>query len=287
MRIKIDKPTPFLEVRVKDASLDPSLMAVCAGYECGEWRERQLCKHIVKWLPEFALKYSEYSTISGANAVEKIINAAKSIYETEKFKSRGEFGEILLHIILRQEFNTFPAISKYYFKDSRNETVKGFDAVHVVKKNGSLELWLGEVKFYKEISGAISAVIQELEEHTSRNYLRDEFIAITNKLDSSWPLAEEFKELISQNRSLDQIFDDICIPVMLSYDSNVINDHNRVTDEFITKLEAEVKINYTRFCDRNPLKTLKVHLILFPLKSKEDFQISLNETLKKWQNLDD
>ena len=36
----------------------------------------------------------------------------------------------------------FTAISKVFFKDSPNDTVKGFDAVHVVESLDGLELWL-------------------------------------------------------------------------------------------------------------------------------------------------
>ena len=75
-----------------------------------------------------------------------------SIYQSENFKSRGEFGELLLHAIIRETYNTIPAISKIYYKDGPNETVKGFDAVHVVVTDDTLELWLGEVKFYNNIS---------------------------------------------------------------------------------------------------------------------------------------
>ena len=31
-------PEPFLEVRIHKTDLDPNLLAVCAGYELGEWR---------------------------------------------------------------------------------------------------------------------------------------------------------------------------------------------------------------------------------------------------------
>src|SRR3712207_6996007 len=59
---------------------------------------------------------------------------------SEKYSKRGEFGELLLHSVIRDVFHSEPAISKIFFKDSANDTVKGFDAVHVVEVEGSLEL---------------------------------------------------------------------------------------------------------------------------------------------------
>ncbi|EXE12703.1 hypothetical protein J559_3000 [Acinetobacter sp. 983759] len=154
-------PEPFLEVRIHKTDLDPNLLAVCAGYELGEWRETQFANHVMQWLPEFALNYQEVRSMSAHNAVALLQKAARSIYQTDKFQSRGEFGELILHIILRQCFKTTPAISKIFFKDSRNDTVKGFDSVHVVYDGSTLDLYLGEVKFYTNINRAISDVITE------------------------------------------------------------------------------------------------------------------------------
>jgi hypothetical protein len=159
-------PAPLLKVRVSDFEAEPWLVAMCAGYENGEWREDQLIEHAMEWLPEFSLKYSEWSSLGAANAVKLVRKAAKAIYNTENFKSRGEFGELFLHMILRQVFGTIPAICKMHYKDSRNDTVKGFDCVHVVSKEEVLELWIGEVKFYKKINAAIRDVVKELFEHT-------------------------------------------------------------------------------------------------------------------------
>ena len=155
-------PTPFLEVRVHRLDLAPGLTGLCAGYEQGAWRDDQLAGHLMKWIPEFALKHSEREALNSATAVEMMQQAAKNIFATDKYSRRGEFGELLLHVAIRQCFDTLPAISKIYYKDGPNETVKGFDAVHVVTTGADLELWLGEVKFYEDLSTAISHVVAEL-----------------------------------------------------------------------------------------------------------------------------
>lgn len=43
---------------------------------------------------------------------------AKIELEKMPFKNRGEFGEIILHFLLRDFKNTIPLVSKVYFKDS-------------------------------------------------------------------------------------------------------------------------------------------------------------------------
>ncbi len=278
-------PKPLLEVRVEQLDPPPGLLAVCAGYENGKWRADQLARHLMEWLPEFALKYSEWSGLGAHNALDLIVRAAKSLYASPKFKQRGEFGEVLLHAILRQRFKTLPAIAKYFYKDSRNDTVKGFDAVHVVASPTTLELWLGEVKFYDRSSVAIAHVVAELQAHVDRDYLRDEFAAITNKIDNDWPHAERLKKLLHPHTSLDDIFDSVCIPVLLTYDSKAIADHTRVTAQFKRDFETEVRKVHASFISKPIPQTLTIQLILLPLQSKASLLAALDDTLKKWQSL--
>lgn len=138
------------------------------------------------------------------------------MYESEKFKSRGEFGELFLHAPIRQVFASLPAISKIYCKSAINDTVKGFDAVHVVGPPEDMELWLGGAKFYSDYADAVRDVVAELKKHTQTNYLRDEFLLIRGKIDSKWPQAKNLQELLSDNRSLDDVFSRVCLPVLLT-----------------------------------------------------------------------
>ena len=124
------RPDRFFEVRFRLES-KLGLTAVCAGYELREWRNKQLAGHLIKYLPEFALSYSERQRIGAHNAAEMLAQAAKSVYMSEKYRKRGEIGELLLHVICAEVFQAYPAITKYSYKDSANNTVKGFE------KNGS------------------------------------------------------------------------------------------------------------------------------------------------------
>jgi hypothetical protein len=282
-------PTPFLEVRVHELEPPPGVTGLCAGYEQKVWREKQLASHLMKWLPEFALKHSELEALGAQNAVELLAKAAKSIYSSPKYQNRGEFGELLLHVALRQCFKTLPAISKYFYKDSRNDTVKGFDAVHVVASDTGLELWLGEVKFYDDISRAISDVIGEIEEHLDRDYLRNEFAAITNKIDEKWAHAEKLKKLLHPDTSLDQVFDCVCVPALLTYDSPVISAFSETSVEYQTRFAQEIRDNHQSFSAKLSKKQLpdrlRVHLFLLPLREKASLLAALDEVLKRVQEI--
>jgi hypothetical protein len=277
-------PQPFFTVRAEDLINSPSVRGLCIGYESERWRAKELATHMMEWLPEFALDYTEQASVNVGSAARALRNAALRVYQTDKFKKRGEFGELLLHIAVRHCFNTIPAISKIYYKDSVNTTVKGFDCVHVVDAAASLELWLGEVKFYEDISKAIGDVVKELAAHTNEDYLRREFAAITSKIDDKWPHAGRLKKLLDSNTSLDQVFDAMCVPVLLTYNSKTINGHKKVTAAYINAFEAEVKTHHQLFSGKQ-LPKVRIHLFLVPLKDKAEVLKELDKGLKAWQNI--
>lgn len=276
---------PFFNIIVhKDDEL-PNLHGICAGFENRMWRKDQLVDYLFEYLPEFALTHTEFLNFNGENAVAKIRQVVASIYQSEKFKSRGEFGELLLHAIVRETYNSIPAISKIYYKDGPNETVKGFDAVHVVATEDSLELWLGEVKFYKSIAGAIHDVVEELKQHIEVRYIKNEFMAIANKIDNSWPHAEKLKSLLNPHTSLDDVFSNTCIPVLLTYDSAILANHTQKCDEYITEISEEFIKLHENFSEKLGAFPLTIHLFLLPLNTKEELTKSLENKLKIWQSL--
>ena len=276
---------PFFNIIIHKDDTFPDLYGVCAGFESRQWRKEQLVDYLFEYLPEFALTYSELGNLTSENMVAKMRQVAASIYQSEKFKNRGEFGELLLHAIIREIYDTIPAISKIYYKDGPNETVKGFDAVHVIVTDKALELWLGEVKFYNNISNAISDVIEELNQHIKTRYVRNEFIAITNKIDTKWPHANILKTLLHPNTSLDDVFSNTCIPVLLTYDSTILAKYDNKCDEYIQEISEEFQRFHKNFCDKLGEFPLTIHLFLFPLNTKAKLINSLESKLKIWQSL--
>ncbi len=239
---------------------------------------------MLHWLPEFALTFGEWSDLGAHNAVELLGAAARSIYMSPKYNARGEFGELLLHVMLLQHFKSITAISKYYYKDSANDTIKGFDAVHVVQNGSNWELCLGEVKFYKDFGAAVRDVCEELlVEHTARDYLRSEFTAITREVDKSWPEARYLIALLNANASLDQIFSRVCIPVLLTYDSSTVVTHSSCTVDYQAAFEAEVRANQVFFAERVPRVLVVVRLLLLPIENKDRLVKLMDEALKKCQ----
>jgi len=263
----------------------PALTGLCAGFEREDWRAAALADYLMESLPEFCLTHSEFAAMTGTSAVQLLRQAASRVYTTDKFRNRGEFGELLLHVVLRDIFGTLPAITKIYYKDAANDTVKGFDAVHVVPTQEGLELWLGEVKFYEDARKAIRDVVKELQKHTQTQYLRSEFVAITNKLDPNWPHSERLKALLHERVSLDQVFEAVCFPVLLTYDGPVIARHVRHSGEYLAEVTEELVALHQQFRESNLPAGVRIHLVLIPLKTKIRLIEKLDEKLRAWQTI--
>ncbi|MFN4769431.1 MAG: DUF1837 domain-containing protein [Candidatus Kapaibacterium sp.] len=277
------KPAPFLKIRVHDVAARPSITGLCVGYERGDWRASQFARHIIEWLPEFTLKHAELTDMNSGNAVQLIRDAAKRVYKSRKFKNRGEFGELFLHAAIREVFDSHPAISKIYYKSARNETVKGFDAVHVVGTADALELWLGEAKFYEDINAAVREVVTELAAHTETNYLRDEFLLIKGKIDPTWPHAKALENLLAENKSLDDVFSSACIAVLLTYNSECLEMHTKCDAAYKTAFEAEIRKHHSLFVGKALPNDVTIHLILLPLHTKKRLLAELDDKLKNLQ----
>lgn len=274
----------FLKLIVH-SEVDPcGITALCGGFELKKWRYSQFAEWLFdEHMLDFALKYSEFNLVEGKTAPKKLREAAKIIFQTDNIKS-GEFGELLIHGILKEVYNTIPAISKMYFKDGPNEIIKGFDAVHIIAHENELELWLGEVKFYTEFKSAVRDVIAEIEAHFEKDYLRNEFAAVINKIDREFPFYDKLTKLLDRNTSLDEIFKSICVPVLLTYNSKITSAHKEFNDAYITKILAEIQTHHTDFSNKVRCP-VKIHLFLLPLESKEKLARTLLDKLAAWQKI--
>jgi hypothetical protein len=280
-----EKPASFLEVRVHDVSDSSALRGLCCGFESEVFRNEQLAKWMFNYLPDFALRFSEVDTHGPGLWVERLRAAAHNVYATDDFGSRGEFGELLLHAVCRDLYDAEPAVSKLYYKDGPNETVKGFDCVHaVLGEDGALELLLGEVKFYTSIQGAMTDVAKELRDHFEHDdYLKAEFVAITRKLDEKWPHSAALAKLLHENTSLDQILERVRVPVLLTYESSVVAAHTRATEQYVAAFVAEVRKLRGQFWNRALPARVVIDLILVPLHEKTDLVAALTRHLEAWK----
>lgn len=91
----------------------------------------------------------------------------------------GFFGEVLLHCVLKLFFKTDTLISKGYFFDPLTKgEARGYDAYHLIERNGTVGLWFGETKFHVSYTNAINDVLKKIKSSLSDSYLSTNLLAI-------------------------------------------------------------------------------------------------------------
>jgi len=156
---------------------------------------------------------------------------------------RGEFEELILHLLLRDFHNTIPLLSKVYFKDSLGHAVHGFDAVHIEPTTKTL--WLGESKLYTSGKAGLKALITDIEEHFKSDYLTSEFMLISKKLTQidNIPDKDYWLDLISKSKKLIDQLNTINIPLLCTYHCDLFTAHTDENNQiFIDEYIKEMRL---------------------------------------------
>lgn len=275
----IQYPDPFLEIRVDHLDLPLPIRGLCAGYEGGVWRSSQLADHLFNWLPYAALNQEYQLAFGPANFVERIKLAAAHIYHTKKTASRGEIGELLFHLICILHYGTVPVICKLLLKTSSNDTVKGFDGIHLVPIQDDFELWLGECKFYLDGKEAIREAIKSIKEHIAPAFLKTEKAMVIGHVSKDIPRREQVLKLFAAQTSSDVLITKSVFPVLIAYESKAVSDYKVLCDEYTNTLSEELKVLKDYFSDKAADVKLRFGLIFVPMNKKTDVIESFDKKL--------
>ena len=198
---------------------------------------------IINTIPEYV--YADYKGVGGQKTdwVDNLRQAAKSIYKIKEFDlmkrwyldkdeeakkeldksnstKRGEFGELILHLLLRDFKSTIPLISKVYFKDASGVPAHGFDAVHISPDEKIL--WLGESKLYSDSKEGLKDLVNDLKNHFKKDYLDEQFSIIKKNLDNNEiPQRDEWIKTLSNCNRLSDRISMINIPMLCIYPNDI------------------------------------------------------------------
>ncbi|OOG78979.1 DUF1837 domain-containing protein [Flavobacterium sp. A45] len=308
--------TPFNSEKIITHKINESeLSTFLVGFDLNdegirEYRIKPLIEKLTHVIHEFAFGYHEGTETPNTETLSKLSEAAKSIYKIDSFQKikdlcdidesisddvddkylrRGEFGELILHLLLRDFHKTTPLLSKIYFKDSFGHTVHGFDAVHIQEETKTL--WLGESKLYLDGKRGIKALISDIEEHFKSDYLNSEFLIISKKIKhfDNTPDKDYWVDLMSKSTKLIDQLDTINIPLLCTFNSDLFSSYDdESSSEFVDAYIQQMR-ELKEYFDTNhnhPLKTkLNIILILFPVQNKVTLVKGLHKKLSLLQAL--
>lgn len=307
--------TPFNSEKIISHQINESeLSTFLVGFDVDDngstqYRIKPLIDKLSQVIYEFAFGFHEGHTTNNTETLPKLIEAAQSIYKIDAFQKvkdiyqqgtlddevddkylrRGEFGELILHLLLRDFHKTIPLLSKVYFKDSFGHTVHGFDAVHI--EPDSKTLWLGESKLYMDGKKGIKALISDIEEHFKSDYLNSEFLIVSKKLKhfDNIPEKDYWLDLMGKSTKLIDQLEAINIPLLCTYNCDLFSKYSDEKNQiFITEYTQEMRELKKYFDEKNnhPLKTkLNIILILFPVQNKVELVKGLHNKLSLIQQL--
>lgn len=172
----------------------------------------------------------------------------------------GFYGEVLLDLILRVFLQTSVVAARgYFYSPIENSEAKGFDAFHLLERDGNIDLWFGEAKFYLRYKDAITPVMEKLGTSSSDGYLN-------RNLTDNMLLAGPYMALPTAETELHKSFNDFARDngfVFLRY-----NQFEIVSKEYTT-----VKSRQQYIIDNIPVeigsasKTQKIANIILALSS--------------------
>ncbi|MGX5685593.1 HamA C-terminal domain-containing protein [Chryseobacterium cucumeris] len=308
--------TPFNSQKIITQKINEAeLSTFFVGFDINDtgeiqYRIKPLIEKLTHVIHEFAFGFHEGESTDNTEILPKLIEAAQSIYKIDAFQKvkdlcqdgegladdvedkylrRGEFGELILHLLLRDFHNTIPLLSKVYFKDSFGHAVHGFDAVHI--EPNTKTLWLGESKLYKDGKAGIRALITDIEEHFKSDYLNSEFLIISKKLKhfDNIPEKDHWIDLMNKSTKLVDQLTSINIPLLCTYTCDLFTLHSDETsDSFVENYIKEMRELKKYFDENNnhPLKTkLNIILVLFPVQNKVELVKGLHKKLSLMQQL--
>lgn len=277
------KPIRFLQRLIFDDSENPSHGACCAGFELEQWRCQPLANHLIEWLPEYALPEEELNVNHG-NMYVKLQQAAVRVYTSPKYEKRGEAGEIALHAVCRDYFQTIPISPRVFYKSASNDVVKAFDLVHArVPAAGSIELWLGESKLYTSGDDAIKEAIKSVTAHLDQGFLTNQKLLLGPQIPKATPRYEELLELFQPQTSLDKFLSSAVFVIGIACDSAAVGATTTITESYRSALKAELLELMGKLKTAGLTGKIKILLLYVPLRSKAALVDAFDKRLKGLQ----
>lgn len=282
----------FLEELIPTTTLSPisnkSILSIVNDFEDNNWRYKKFNQFIWNNISQDALTKEERDSLieSPDSILEKAASRLRIIqYKNgDDEKTGGEIAEILLYGIMHSYYKALPIVPKIFYKQNKNEFVKGADSVHiVVEDDDNFSLWLGEAKFYKNIENSdLDKIVSSVHDTLSTDKIKKENSIITglsefDKYDLSETLKNKIKALLNEDTSIDKIKPILHIPIILLHECEITASSKEMSEDYKEQIIAKHKERAESYfakqienCkDITKYSEIKFHMILFPVPSKE------------------
>lgn len=225
-----------------ESQIRRSLRGYDVGFSFKKWRSKELAEYLADWIPEIAIKASELIEIDQLNLRRKYQLSVQKMEREHSIQRDRLIPELLIHAILRHHFKSEPIACKLFYKGSSRK--EKFSSAHIMKFDGKPdELWLGkaviaDIHNYEEI---LSQIVVDLEELISPIALKEEKEIIIALREPQNLLPTTLEKALEPYQAFDHLLQLISIPVLIAYDSIVLNGEDLKNYEQLLILEISEK----------------------------------------------
>lgn len=277
MRLIKDKTRNLIHHFTLTSSGVHSKEAYHLNYENGLYRQLDLCNLIRDTVIYFALTPAELQTLDSDSFI-RLQNRAWGRISNRPKEKKGDYGELLLFLILETFYPARKFVTKAKLRSSLGDEIKGYDCAHFsIEDNNQICLWLGEAKFHQSFSTAISKAITSINDHLNIKSLKDELSILEGNIDIQGDDALKLEGFLNSGLSLDDM--KFKVPVLLTYDSKCIPKHTSICDAFNADLETELTDKYITIEGKTVTipKNVELHFILLPLETIKEIKEILEQ----------
>jgi len=248
-------------------------------YQASDYRQENLATFIRENIIYHCLTEKELDSYFENPGDTTIYTEAANRISNRPKDKKGDYGEFLLFLLLHYYYKKPKLITKIKIKTSGGDEVKGFDCAHFTLDSDKLILWLGEAKFYKDFSSGLNNSIKSIKKLSKLESIENEISIIKSHIDneSDNEKFQKIKNIINSGISLDKIH--FKIPVLLTYDCDIIKKYSQIDDNFKQELKEEVEKFYGKISKRKVslASNFSLLFILFPFKDITNFKSRLEE----------
>lgn len=245
-------------------------------YESGICRQKDLVNLIRDTVIFFALTPKELSTLNAETSAKLIARAWGRISDRPHYM-KGDYGELLLFLILEVFYPARKFVTKVRLRTSKGDEIKGYDCAHFsIEDDGEICLWLGEAKFHQSFSSALTKAKESINDHITIKSIKDELSILEGNIDIQGEEAVKLEEFLNSGLSIDNM--KFKVPVLLTYDSNSVKSNNSICDEFRKQLTAELNDKYSTIEGKGFVisENIELHFILLPLEEVKKIKEALS-----------
>jgi hypothetical protein len=192
---------------VTEDDIRRALTGYDARYELRRWRSEELAEYLADWLPEVTLKASELVEVQHLNLRQKMRAAFQEIERHREVNPERLLAEILLHAVLRHQFQTEPIACKLFYQSSTG--TKTFGNAHIVHGVARDQLWLGRAMLTTAVTydTVLKAIVEELSHVLDPDFLKNEREVILTLREPQHLLPTTLEVVLKRNTPVDDLLE--------------------------------------------------------------------------------